>query len=103
MKKLRINPLAKKDIMEIQNYISKELSNSKAAGKVITKFFEAFDTLKEFPNLGLELSTKFNIKNDYRYVNSENYIVFYRIGDKFISIYRILYNKRDFKNILFKD
>jgi len=103
MKKLRLNPLAKKDILEIKNYISVELSNPKSAEKIINNFFVTFDKLKEFPSVGINLSVKFNINCDYRYINSGNYIIFYRIGDEFISIYRILYNKRDFKNILFKD
>jgi len=47
------------------------------------------------------LSAKLNIKTDFRYLVSGNYIVFYRTDDEFVSTYRILYAGRDYLKILF--
>lgn len=103
MHKLRINPLASKDLMEIKEHIAKELDNSNAAVKVITKIIQSYEQLKEFPMLGVDLSLKIDISTDYRYLISGNYIVFYKVDDVYVSIYRVLYSKRDYIKILFAD
>jgi len=51
--------------------------------------------------MGANLSAKLNIKTDFRYLVSGNYIVFYRTDDEFVSTYRILYAGRDYLKILF--
>ena len=101
MPKLRINPLATEDLIEIKNYITKELENPTAAIKVVRKIIENYEKLKEFPMMGADLSVKVNIKTDFRYLVSGNYIIFYRVDDEYVSIYRILYARRDYLRILF--
>jgi plasmid stabilization system protein ParE len=39
--------------------------------------------------------------NDYRYLVSGNYLIFYKIEDEYISVNRILYGRRDYLRILF--
>jgi len=101
MPKLRINPLATEDLIEIKNYIAKELENPTAAINVVRKIIDSYEKLKEFPMMGADLSVKVNIKTDFRYLVSSNYIVFYRVDDEYVSIYRILYAGRDYLRILF--
>ena len=101
MPKLRINPLATEDLIEIKNYITRELENSTAAINVVRKIIDSYEKLKEFPMMGADLSVKVNIKTDFRYLVSGNYIVFYRVDDEYVSIYRILYAGRDYLRILF--
>jgi len=101
MLKLRINPLATEDLIGIKDYITKELDNPTAAVKVVRKIIENYEKLKEFPLMGADLSAKVNIKTDYRYLVSGNYIIFYRTDDEFVYIYRILYAGRDYLKILF--
>jgi len=101
MLKLRINPLATEDLIEIRDYITKELENPTAAIKVVRKIIESYEKLKEFPMMGADLSAKVNIKTNFRYLVSGNYIVFYRADDEFVSLYRILYAGRDYLKILF--
>ena len=55
MPKLRINPLATEDLIEIKNYITKELENSTAAINVVRKIIESYEKLKEFPMMGADL------------------------------------------------
>ncbi|WP_026895263.1 type II toxin-antitoxin system RelE/ParE family toxin [Clostridiisalibacter paucivorans] len=101
MHKLRINPMATEDLIEIRDYITKELESPKAAINIIRKIFESYERLKEFPMMGVDLSTKINAKTDFRYLVSGNYIVFYKIDNEFVSIYRILYSRRNYLKILF--
>ncbi|MBT2694502.1 type II toxin-antitoxin system RelE/ParE family toxin [Bacillus sp. ISL-55] len=103
MYKLRINPVAKKDMQEIKEYISKELLNPDAAINVISKIIMGYEQLKEFPRLGLELSSKLNIITDYRFLILGDYIVFYKIDDEYVSIYRIIYARRDYLKLLFTE
>jgi len=103
MHKLRINPLASKDLMEIKEYITQELENPTAAANVIRKIIRNYEQLKEFPMLGVDLSSKITVSTDYRYLVSGNYIVFYKVDEVYVSVYRILYARRDYLKILFPD
>ncbi len=103
MHKLRINPIAEYDLFKIKEYITKELDNPIAANKVVLNIIESYEKLKEFPLLGGELLSKVNVPTDYRYLISGNYIVFYKVDEVYVSIYRILNARRDYIKILFKD
>src|SRR5690554_274778 len=101
MPKLRINPLATEDLIGIKEHITKEIDNPTAAIKVVRNIIESYEKLKEFPLMGVDLSAKVNIKTDFRYLVSGNYIIFYCIDDEFVYVYRILYAGRDYLKILF--
>ena len=68
---------------------------------MVRKIIDSYEKSKEFPMMGADLSVKVNIKTDFRYLVSGNYIVFYRVDDEYVSIYRILYAGRDYLRILF--
>ncbi len=101
MHKIKINPRATEDLIEIQVYIAKELENPTAAVNVVRNIIAKYEKLKEFPMMGIDLSTKISVQTDFRYLVSGNYIVFYRADDEFVYIYRILYAGRDYLKILF--
>ena len=101
MHKLRINPLARQDLLDIKDYITNELDNPTAATNVVSRIIESYEKLKEFPMLGVELSPKIGVTTDYRYLISGNYIVFYKADNVYVSIYRIIYSRRDYIKILF--
>ena len=103
MPKLRINPMATEDLIEIKEYITKELESPTAAMKVVGKIIKSYEKLKEFPMMGADLSAKVHIKTDFRYLVSGNYIIFYRTDDEFVYVYRILYAGRDYLKILFQN
>jgi addiction module RelE/StbE family toxin len=103
MPNIRINPLALKDLQEIKKYIAEELESPAAAINVVSSIIESYEKLKEFPLLGGELAVKINISTDFRYLVSGNYIVFYKVDSSYVSIYRVLYAKRDYLTILFSD
>ena len=100
MRKLRINPLAKDDLYDIKEYITQELDNPSAAVNVVANIIDCYGKLKEFPMLGIELSPKIEVPTDFRYLICGNYLVFYKIDDVYVSIYRILYSRRDYVKLL---
>ena len=103
MRKLRINPLARKDFLEIKEYITEELDNSNAAENTLIKIAESYEKLKDFPYMGIELSSKIDVITEYRFLVSGKYIIFYKVDDVYVSIYRILYARRDYARILFDE
>lgn len=100
---LRINPLARQDLIDIKEYITNELDNPTAAINVILKIIDSYEKLKEFPILGVALSSKIEVSTDYRYLISQNHIIFYKADDVYIDIYRILSSRRDYVKILFNE
>lgn len=102
MLKLRINPLALQDLKDIKEYISVWLDNPKVAKRLVEKIIKRYESLKEYPFAGIDLSSKIEVKTDFRYLVCDKYIIFYKVDIKFISIYRILYGARDYMQILFE-
>lgn len=102
MHELRINPIAKKDLLEIKAYITEESENPKAAVGVVAEIIESYQKLKVFPQMGRKLSSKIGVTTDYRYLISGKYMIFYKIDDIYVSIYRILYGKRDYIKLLWE-
>ena len=101
MHKIRVNPMAIEDLIEIRAYITKELENPTAAVNVVRNIIASYEQLKTFPMMGVDLSTKINVQTNFKYLVSGRYIVFYRADNDFVYIYRILYAGRDYLKILF--
>ena len=79
------------------------MSNPIAASNVIKRIIEDYSRLEIFPHMGSSLSTKVPFDTDYRFIVSGNYLVFYKADDEYVSIYRILYGRRDYLKIIFDD
>lgn len=103
MHRTRVNPIALKDLQEITAYITAELCSPDAATGIVEKIISRYEQLAEYPMMGAELSAVLNVKTDYRYLVSGNYLIFYRVEGEYISIYRILNGRRDYMRILFGD
>lgn len=103
MYRIRVNPLALQDLQEIKAYIAGELGNPDAAASIIKKIISRYEQLGEYPLMGAELAAVLNVKTDYRYLVSGNYLIFYRVKGEYVSIYRILHGRRDYMRILFGD
>ena len=103
MRKLRVNPKALQDLKEIKAYISDELCNPDAATDVVKRIINTYEGLADMPFMGKELSAAIDVETDFRYCISGSYLIFYRVNNEYVSIYRILYGKRDYVRILFGD
>ena len=98
-RKIKVSPIAIKDINEAKEYIREE--NITAVNKFTKRIIDSIENLAEFPELGMELSKKIELKNDYRYLVVDEYIVFYKFNEETVLVYRILSSKRDYMKIIF--
>ena len=101
--KIRVTHAALNDLKEIRSYIENDLSNPIAANNIIKRIIDDYSCLEISPLMGPSLSTKVPFDTDYRFIVSGNYLVFYKADDEYVSIYRILYGRRDYLKIIFDD
>lgn len=101
--KVRLSPTAVNDLKEIKNYIEQDLLNPSAAENVIKKIIKDYTRLETMPNIGIPLSKKVGFENDFRFIVSGNYLVFYKADNEYVSIYRVLYSRRDYLRLIFND
>ncbi len=99
--KIKYTPVAVDDMDEIFSYISKD--NVAVAEALLQKITTGISRLTEFSNMGSVLSDEEYtlIKNGYRFIVIQPYLVFYRIMDDTIVIHRILHGRRDYLRELF--
>ena len=98
--KIKVNPLAVSDIKEAKEYIREE--NINAINKFTQILSDSIENLAEFPELGMELSKKIEVKTDYRYLIIDEYMIFYKFDSRHLYIYRILSSRRNYIKILFE-
>ena len=98
---LRYTPEAREDIRKIHSVIAEDLQNPSAAKRVISAILRDCAALKQFPKLGMSLAAKTGRKTDLYSLISGNYLAFYRIGEEYISITRILDGRADYLRHVF--
>lgn len=103
MFKIRFTPQAVADLDEINRYISSDLFNPQAAAAQLALVFEKTRTLADLPQTGARLRTDIPSLKTYRFIPCKNYLVFYRTEDKYVSVIRILYARRDYLGLLESD
>ena len=94
---------AKNDLKEIKKYISNELDNDIAANNTIAKITKLIRRLEQQPLMGTPLSSIIEFDTNYRFLVCGNYMVFYRFDNNTVFITRIIYGRRDYMKILFKN
>ena len=100
---VRFTPQAVADLEEIKRYISNDLFNPQAAADLVALVFDKIRTLVSMPQSGARLRTDIPVVNGYRFIPCKNYLVFYRIEGKTVSVIRVLYAKRDYLGLLEPD
>ena len=103
MAKLIVSPLARADMREIGDYISRELRNPGTALRMIRRFREVMSPLREFPESGAPLLAAGKQGAPYRYLVCGSYLIFYHTAGDAVHIDRVLYGRRDYMAILFND
>ena len=101
MYKISVSQEAINDLRQIREYISVDLDNEKSAARIVGDIVKRIGQLKELPEIGAQLSSRVDVKTDYRYLVCGNYNVFYRIELDTVKIVRILNARRNFMTILF--
>ena len=99
--KLQISPKVIDDIAEIKKYICEEYNNPNAAQRTADKIVDSYEQLEILPYIGKKLNGIYNIKTDYRFLVCENYLIFYTVSEKIVSVDRVIHGKRDYCKLLF--
>ena len=90
---------AKKDIEKIYQYIADNLKEPRIASKLMYKIKKSIFSLERLPYMHAEIHIKPHNKK-FRRLIINNYIVLYKIDEdkKIVSIYNVLYGKKDYLN-----
>ena len=97
MYKLEYLPVARKDMLEIVRYISRELQNPDAAELV-----NAAEGVLLFPYATPTYQPIRPLKHEYRKILVQNYLMFYWVDEekKLVTVARVVYAKRDYGRLL---
>ena len=86
------------DLDTIFDYIA--LDSPSSANAILDKIFKALSPLETFPLSGTK-TIHSSLKNyEFRMIIVHPYIIFYRVIDDIVYIYRILHGARDYIDIL---
>lgn len=103
MSKIVLSYDAKNDLKEIKRYIANELDNEIAANNTISKIVKSIRRLETQPLIGTPLSSVIEFDTNYRFLVCGNYMAFYRFENNTVLVARIIYGRRDYMKILFKN
>lgn len=103
MSKIVLSYNAKNDLKEIKRYIANELDNEIAASNTISKITKSIRRLETQPLIGTPLSSVIEFDTNYRFLVCGNYMAFYRFENNTVLVARIIYGRRDYMKILFKN
>jgi len=101
--KIKYSRLAHRDLEQIGDYIADDLKNPIAALNTVNRIQDTIDILADFPESGALLSAHYETAGDYRFLVCGSYLAFYRAVDNVVYIDRILYGRRDYIKILFRE
>lgn len=94
------SPESLKDLDDIGDYITYELSSPLAAYNLLTEITKTVDLLKNNPLMGASLNSIANIVSNYCFLVVKNYLIFYRYANNTIFIDRVLYSKSHYLSVL---
>lgn len=103
MAKIILSREARKDLVNIRQYIHDELCNPPAAQHILAALKKSISHLGTFPDSGRPLDALLPIHTEYRYLVCENYCIFYLSNGTEVSIIRILHQRQDCLKALFLD
>ncbi|SHN72949.1 type II toxin-antitoxin system RelE/ParE family toxin [Desulfitobacterium chlororespirans] len=95
--KVTLLQVARDDIGEIFIYIAAD--NPESALEISEKIIEKIDLLAEFPYAGKIVPDSALAKQEYRMLTVSNYIIFYKVIDNEVIVYRILHGMRDYPGL----
>ena len=102
MYKLEYLPTARRDMIDIVQYISQELKNPIAAERLAVEMVEAAEKILIFPYAAPVYLPIRSLKHEYRKILVQNYLIFYWIDEskKLVTVARILYARRNHSQLL---
>ena len=103
MNKIVYSPKARNDLDEIWTYISEKLLNPSAAEATVNGILDTIDMLQAQAEIGKPLYFSSDLFSGYRFLVYKNYLAFYRTSAETIYMDRVIYGKRDYMRLLFRD
>jgi toxin ParE1/3/4 len=102
MYKLSYLPIARQDMADIVRYISHDLGNPSAAGKLAAELVEVADGIPAFPYSNAAYTPISPLKHEYRKLPVQNFIILYWVDEteKVVTVARIIYARRDYEKLL---
>jgi toxin ParE1/3/4 len=99
---IQITEPAEKDLYKIGEYITKELLEPETAKKIIAKIANGINSLEEMALRNSLVADDRLAYKGVRKIMVDNYIIFYIVTEesKTVTIIRILYDRRDWMNLL---
>lgn len=88
------------DMVEIRDYIKDVLKSNAAAKQTINTIEKAVASLSKMPERRTEVKDEDIAALGIRSIPAGNYIIFFRINDDVVTIIRVLYNKRNWRDLL---
>jgi toxin ParE1/3/4 len=95
---VRLLAAAEKDFFDIVEYILAE--NQTAAIILAERIEKNLANLSEHPQLGRIPNDEQLIRLGYRYLVVQNYLIFYKLEERDIIVYRIIDGARNYKELL---
>lgn len=86
------------DIERIQVYLSRGNYYDSTIKEIFETIYQDLKRLRTSPKIGTKLNMKVTIDNDYRYIVSGQYIIFYKIfeSEKIVRVYHIYHGKENY-------
>jgi len=99
---IQISRPAEKDLMDIKNYISKELAQPETAQKFLAKLSQKINNLEKMPFRNPVVKDERLSRLGIRKLLVDNFLVFYFVNEeqKTVFIVRVLYNKRRWESLI---
>jgi len=99
--KLEFLPVARKDMIEIVQYVSQKLHSPEAANRLAMDFVNSAENVLDFPYATPVYHPIRSLKHEYRKIIVKNFTMFYWIDEenKTVTVARIVYAKRDFDSL----
>ena len=98
--KLRFLPLFKSDLTEATDYILTVLDSPEAAKSLVDRVENAITERRKAPEAYEQYKSAKERKYPYYRIYIGNYTVFYVVIGDIMEVRRLLYNRRNWKNIL---
>ena len=102
---LTFSEIVNSDIVSTLKYIREALEAPRAAEDHYEEVIRAYEKLQENPFRRPLVQNKYLASKGIRSINVKNYVLFYKINedDNTVFLYRFLYSRRDWINILSND
>lgn len=98
--RLEYLPAARKDMLEIVRYISRDIGNPNAAERLAAAMIEKGEAIREMPYHCPAYIPLRPLAHEYRKAIVKHFLMFYWVDEeeKLVSVARVIYSRRDYEN-----